>query len=185
MPSDHRILIDLAAMAKSGSTAGFSLDDAFFGALDQDELTGGQIVVEAGVRQKYSDVYEVRCHIEGEVRTPCDRCLEDVTYPVCLVETLKVFPEGEAPADDDMARECAGRNPMLDLAWDVYEAIVLSLPMQRVHNAGDCGDSVPDIYLRESDDDDDDMDDMDDMDDADDMTDDPDDMTDNEADDEA
>lgn len=173
MPSDPHIQIDLAAMAKSGSTASYTLDDAFFGALDQEELTGGQIVVEAGVRQKYGEVYEVRCHIEGEVRTPCDRCLEDVTYPVSIDETLKVFPEGEAPADDDMARECAGRNPMLDLAWDVYEAIILSLPMQRVHNDGDCGDSVPDIYLRESDDE------------VDDLTDDIDDLTDDEVDDEA
>lgn len=165
MPSDPHIQIDLAAMAKSGSTAGFSLDDAFFGALDQEELTGGQIVVEAGVRQKYGEVYEVRCHIEGEVRTPCDRCLEDVTYPVSIDETLKVYPEGEAPADDDMARECAGRTPVLDLAWDIYEAIVLSLPMQRVHQDGDCGDSVPDICLRESDDDMNDTDDTDDTDD--------------------
>lgn len=128
MTSDDALHIDLSAAAMSGNMLNVSLSDGFFEALEQDELTGGNVRVEAGVKaDSGGEVMHVALHVTGEVRTLCDRCLDEVTYDVDVTDTVDV-------AADDLPQP----PERYDLAWDVYEAVVLSLPLQRVHADGDC-----------------------------------------------
>ena len=65
---------------------------------------------------------DVECSIEGSVTVPCDRCLEALKLPV---ETG--FSEVYTPEGDE-----------LDLSQDVYDYVCTSLPLQRVHEEGQC-----------------------------------------------
>lgn len=158
MPSVDAIIIDLPAAVRCGQPSDFELGDAFFKALDQDEITGGSLCVRAKVRELHGEVFHVDYHIAGTVRTLCDRCLEDVSFEVELDDEVNIYTDGEEH-DDDMARSLSPRSKVYDAGWDVYEAVEVSLPLQRVHPDGKCGPGVPDIVLRETDDDGADIDD--------------------------
>ena len=65
---------------------------------------------------------DVECNIEGTVTVPCDRCLEPLEIGI---ETG--FSETYAPESDE-----------LDFNQDVYDYVCTALPLQRVHEDGEC-----------------------------------------------
>jgi uncharacterized metal-binding protein YceD (DUF177 family) len=73
----------------------------------------------------------------------CDRCLEDLEIPVDLDVLLSVkFGESEsADENQDGEREVIFLpvdNTELDMEQIVYDYVCLSLPLQRVHEDGEC-----------------------------------------------
>jgi uncharacterized metal-binding protein YceD (DUF177 family) len=71
---------------------------------------------------KHGATVDVECSIEGSVTVPCDRCLEPLEISV---ETG--FSETYAPEGDE-----------LDFNQDVYDYACTALPLQRVHEDGEC-----------------------------------------------
>ena len=65
---------------------------------------------------------DVECDIDGSVTVACDRCLEKLELPVSTS-----FDESYAPESD-----------VLDLSQDVYDYVCTALPLQRVHEDGEC-----------------------------------------------
>lgn len=137
MTSNNTLQIDLFAAARSGQKQNFSLSDSFFEEMDQEEIVGGQLQVTASVKENAGDYFSVQFTAKGEVSVLCDRCLERVVYDVDVEdEALVYFGDGE-PSNEE-ARVLPPRINVYDLAWDVYEAVELSLPLQRIHPAGHC-----------------------------------------------
>jgi uncharacterized metal-binding protein YceD (DUF177 family) len=74
---------------------------------------------------------EVR--ITGKVTVPCDRCLEDCDLPVDFRGRMAVkVSEEEQPFEGDIMWVAPGES-VIDLEQYIYESIVLSLPLHRVH----------------------------------------------------
>ncbi len=116
----------------------FDLDDRFFGAFEDPEITGGKGHVDI-VLAKGSRVMEVEARIVAEVTVPCDRCLEDCTVPVDYEGGFKVrFGETEDDFDGELMWLSHGEGE-LSLARYIYESIVLALPYRRVHPDGPDG----------------------------------------------
>lgn len=137
MTSNSILHIDLFAVARSGQTQTFNLSDEFFKGLDQEEIVGGNLQVTANVKEKAGDYFSIHFAAKGEVSVLCDRCLDRVIYDVEVEdEALVYYGEGE-PANEEV-RVLPPRINVYDLAWDVYEAIELSLPLQRIHPEGQC-----------------------------------------------
>ena len=74
----------------------------------------------------------------------CDRCLDDLVLPVAVEETriLKDDPAAREATDERITLLDGGH---YDAAWELYELIELSLPLQRVHDVNDCD---PDVVSR-------------------------------------
>ena len=74
----------------------------------------------------------VKAAIAGSVTVPCDRCLENLVIPV---DTS--FEETYTPESD-----------ILDISQEVYDYVLTSLPMVRVHPEGECNGETT-KYLEE------------------------------------
>lgn len=133
--------VDLNQAARGKSPLVLPIDDAFFASVGQEEILGGEAVAQVDVREVAEGLFRLTLVVKGTVRVACDRCLESVDLPVEASETVEVrLDDAEVPAGcrEDGTRDPEGSADRYDLAWDVYEAVALSLPLRRTHEEGAC-----------------------------------------------
>lgn len=114
----------------------FDLDNGFFADIEGEEFQRGAVKACVGLR-KNRDVFDFTFDIKGTVIVPCDRCLDDLEVEVDTVETLRVRL-GDSFADDGDVVVVPESDGEINIAWYLYEFIVLALPMKRVHAPGKC-----------------------------------------------
>ena len=112
----------------------FELDKAFLEAIGDEELLDVEVDVEV-VMTKTAQMLTFEVSMDGTAYVECDRCLDELEYPVEADDTLYVkFSDEEIEFDG----EVMWLNPAdeeLDLAGYIYETLLLSLPYQRVHES--------------------------------------------------
>lgn len=136
MPESTKIDLRLAANAEEPYK--LTVGEDFFASLDQDEITGGELAVEVEVR-RYGKGYKIKYSLQGHVRALCDRCLEEIDYPMeAEDERLVGADEDCRPEDYDEILNSARDEANYSLAWPIYEIAELALPMHRVHPEGEC-----------------------------------------------
>ncbi len=139
MTSIENLKIDLKGVAASAGLLDFCLDSAFFQALDQEEIIGGQVEVRLSVREGAAEIFSLAFSITGKVVVQCDRCLDDLELSVETQEIVKVgYADKNDEACDGDTKWIPYSEHFYDVAWDIYECIALSLPLQRVHPIGEC-----------------------------------------------
>lgn len=120
----------------------FKLDKAFLEAIGDEELIDVEADVEVAMT-KAAQMLTFEVAINGAAYVECDRCLDELEYPVETEDTLYVkFSEEEIEFDG----EVMWLNPaddQLDLSGYIYETLLLSLPYQRVHESiEDCNQEM-------------------------------------------
>ncbi len=111
----------------------WGVGDEFWKGRPEGGITAGEVEVVATLDKGATGVMRLEVSIEGSVTVPCDRCLEDCTLPVNWTGRLAVkVSEQEQPSDGEVLWLMPGE-AMIDLEQYIYESVVLSLPMQRVH----------------------------------------------------
>ena len=148
MCSLEQFKIDLKALTEEVTSLDYELDNSYFAALSDAEIKGGSLHVSGSIR-KAVGFFELLFDINGTVRIPCDRCLEDMDQPietnlrlVAKLVSRDLIGEGSrTPTEDDvvMVEESDG---VFDIAWFIYESIALAVPIQHVHQPGDCNDAM-------------------------------------------
>ena len=133
--------INLKAMETDEMRREYTLDDAFFKALDASEVKGGALHVSVSIR-KASGFFELHFHAEGTVTVPCDLCLEDMSQPVVADHTLTARLGAETNTDDDDTITVDENEGMLDTAWLIYEFVALAIPIKHVHAPGKCNSAM-------------------------------------------
>ena len=128
--------VDLKGLKAATLEMEFELDNAFFADIDGEEFQRGVVKASVTVR-KNRDVFDFSFVLNGTVIVPCDRCLDDLEIEVDTVNSLKV-KLGEEYADDGDVVIVPEQDGDLNIAWYLYEFIVLALPMKRVHLPGKC-----------------------------------------------
>ncbi len=111
----------------------WSVGDEFWGVRPESGIIRGEVEVAATLEKGATGVMRLDVGIEGSVVVPCDRCLEDCELPVRWTGKLAVREtEEEQPADGEVLWLMPGE-AVVDLEQYIYESVILSLPMQRVH----------------------------------------------------
>lgn len=128
-------LINLYALKQSPYECDYELDSAFFSALDQQEILGGNVHAKVAL-EPVSGNFMLKMHVSGKVQVVCDRCLDPMSQPVDGEEELLVKLTAGAVDDDIVAVDPETGD--LDLAWLLYELIELSLPVVHSHQQGEC-----------------------------------------------
>lgn len=123
----------------------YELDDAYFAGLESDLVLGGGINAEV-VCTKRGDLYQLHIALEGYVDVQCDRCLDEVDLYTESERDLIVKLGPEYLEESDEVLIIPEREGVLDLQWLLYEDIVLSLPMQRMHDEGECNGAMMELY---------------------------------------
>lgn len=135
--------IDFGDIATDGTTRKWHLDDAFFEALDEQEIEHGSLDATLRVNKK-NDAFELSFDIKGNVQIPCDRCLEPMTQEIDANDTLQVRL-GDSLQDDGDVITVPTDEPVLDVAWNLFETIVLAIPICHTHPDGACSREMMDI----------------------------------------
>jgi len=130
-------MLDLGTLALGQHVLEYTLDDAFFAALDQDEILGGDCKAVINVNAHETSA-SLHIAISGTAKVTCDRCLDPMDILLEPIEEqvlLKLAPEA---GEDDNAIYVAENEPVFDLGWLLYELIAVSLPVVHSHEEGLC-----------------------------------------------
>ncbi|MFZ4724813.1 MAG: YceD family protein [Paludibacter sp.] len=118
----------------------FDLDNAFFKKIDSPEIQTGNVKAKVSV-QKKTATYELKFEIDGSVNIPCDRCLDNMEQPIHYKEKLLV-KFGEQFSEEDEIVIVPESDGGINIAWFLYEFIVLNIPMKHVHATGECNKTM-------------------------------------------
>lgn len=135
--------IDLKGLNTENACFEFRLDNAYFDAIGSEDLKGGDLHTTLQVR-KVAGNFELSFHTEGVVTVTCDLCLDDMSVPI-VTDNKMVARLGDEFDDNDEFIVIPADEGILDVAWLVYEFIVLAVPMRHVHEEGLCN---PDMIRR-------------------------------------
>jgi uncharacterized metal-binding protein YceD (DUF177 family) len=115
----------------------YKLDNVFFDLVEGKEVKQGIVDVAVDI-VKVSSAFEINFHTEGVVTVECDRCLGDVEIPIKTDNRLLItFGKTYSETSDEQIT-VSEEDGTINIAWFIYEFIVLALPMKRVHKTGEC-----------------------------------------------
>ncbi len=136
-----RYKINLKNLKEDHLTLEFQLSDDFFKELETQEITGGTLTSQLEIRQS-SGNYLFCFQTKGTVSVICDRCLDDMILPVDTTNHLTAKFGPEASDEGDEVVTVSEEDGIIDVSWYIYEFIMLSLPIQRIHEAGKCDEQM-------------------------------------------
>jgi uncharacterized metal-binding protein YceD (DUF177 family) len=121
----------------------FTVDDAFMkehGAPAETHDWNAQVKLTFDRQQSF---FRLHFDISGSVIVPCDRCGDEFILPLWDEFDLLIKltgEEGDATEDDEEADVAfiPRHETVIDISGWIYEFVMLSLPLQRVHPEGHC-----------------------------------------------
>jgi uncharacterized protein len=124
--------IPLGGLKEGRHIIDFEIDKEFFELFEESEVKEGSLIANI-VMDKRSSHLDLAIRISGNVRICCDRCLEMFFHPVvCENRLLVKFGKTIEDIDPDILSLPVGENE-LDMQQNIYEFILLALPIKRVH----------------------------------------------------
>lgn len=142
METKESYIVDLNALEQGTCVLQYGLTDTFFRREELAELLGGECSAKVEIA-RVGDAFSVRLSVKGKVSVVCDRCLEAVAIPMDCAETLTVKLEaGEDEGDIVRVNPLEGK---LDLAWLLYELVVINLPTVHSHQPGECNPQMEEL----------------------------------------
>lgn len=118
----------------------FILDDDYFKKIDSSEVQHGKIGAKVKLQKKAS-LFELSFELKGEIIIPCDRCLDDMNQPIVCKDTLQV-KLGEHFSEEGDIVIIPESEGSINVAWFLYEIIVLNIPLKHVHAVGECNKTM-------------------------------------------
>lgn len=110
----------------------FDLDGKFFESFEYSEIKTGRVHVDMRL-EKQNRMMIFNFIIKGFVKLPCDRCLDEMDFPIDGAERLIVKFGEEWKEETDEILIIPERESSIDVSGFIYEYIMLLLPYQRVH----------------------------------------------------
>lgn len=136
----ERFDIDLKALTDEVTPLSWELDDQYFESLEDVQVQGGSLHVSGSIR-KTVGFFELSLQTDGTVRIPCDRCLDMMDQPI-EADLRLIVKLGSEYREDDEVITVDENEGILHTAWFLYESIALAVPIQHVHQPGDCNDAM-------------------------------------------
>lgn len=132
--------IVLKDLTNESSVYEYDLDDAYFKKIDSPEVQKGNIKARVTVSKKVNS-FELQFVLDGIILIPCDRCLDDMEQVVNYKEKLQV-KFGDRFSEEDEVVIVPETEGAINIAWFLYEFIVLNIPLKHVHAPGECNKTM-------------------------------------------
>jgi len=118
----------------------YLLDDLYFKKIDSPEAQKGNVKATVTVQKKQT-TFELRFNLDGEIYIPCTRCLDDMEQPIHYKEKLQV-KFGDKFSEENEIVIIPESEGSINIAWFLYEFIVLNIPIKHVHVSGECNKTM-------------------------------------------
>lgn len=87
-------------------------------------------------------VYDLTFTFNGEVLLLCDRCLDDLHFPIDTTYHIVVKYGDEYRDDTDDFLEIPESDTFLNVAYMMYDTVSLAIPIKHVHPMGKCNKAM-------------------------------------------
>lgn len=144
MEKESTYLIPISGLALGKHSFQYEVSDEFFNGMDYSEIQHGKVSVNLDIDREET-MLVLTFDIEGTVRVMCDRCADEFDLPIesNQVFYIKLGTENAEESDDVMVMPADQHD--FDLTSLIYEFIILSIPMHRVHPEGQCNPEIIDM----------------------------------------
>ena len=129
--------VDLKNMQQDIQAYEYLLDNHFFTNIGGEDIQKGKINARLKISKK-ADVFDLSFSFNGILIIPCDRCLDDMDLPVETTAHLIVKLGKDYSEESDDIVVIPEAEGIINLAWFLYEFIVLAIPIKRIHPPGKC-----------------------------------------------
>lgn len=150
MEKENEFLIPVSGLALGVHHFKFDIKDDFFADLDYSEVKHAAVTVDLEVKREEL-MMTLNFHIEGKVEVPCDRCADEFFIPIQNDQVFYIKIGAEEVEESDDVVVVPAKEHAYDIRSLVYEFIILSIPIHRVHPEGECNPEVM-AYLTSSED---------------------------------
>jgi uncharacterized metal-binding protein YceD (DUF177 family) len=133
--------VPLSGLKEGHHTIDFEIDKEFFEQFKESEVKEGSLIANIEMDKRSSHL-DMIIRVSGSLRVSCDRCLEMFSQHVSSENRLLVkFGKSIEDLDPDILALPADEYE-LDLQQQIYEFIILALPIKRVHPTDKNGKST-------------------------------------------
>lgn len=133
--------IDLKGMSSDECDYAFVVDNQFFVDIDEPEIQKGKVHVALHVK-KLAGAFEMDFRTEGFVYVTCDRCLDEMEQSIVSTDKLFVKFGAEYAEEGENLIVIPEEKGVINIAWFIYEFVVLAIPMKHVHAPGKCNKAM-------------------------------------------
>ncbi len=129
--------LPLKSLTKGTHTFDYHLDKQFFTNMENNDVRDADLNVHLTVDYN-GEIYALAFEIAGEVLLLCDRCLDDLHLPIDTRYDISVKYGDDYNDDSDTLIEIPDSDNYLNVAYMIYDTVVLAIPIKHVHPLGKC-----------------------------------------------
>ncbi len=115
----------------------YSLGKQFFANMESADIHDADLHVTLTVSHK-QDIHHLQFDIEGTITLICDRCLDDLIYPVDTTYSITVKYGDDYNDESDELLVIPESDNYLNVAYLIYDTVALTIPIKHVHPLGKC-----------------------------------------------
>ena len=115
----------------------FHMGKQFFVNMDNSDIHDADL--NAALVMTYKNgIYDLKFHITGNVVVLCDRCLDDLVFPIDTDYHIVVVYGDKYNDESDEMLEIPESDTHLNVAYMLYDTVALAIPIKHVHPLGKC-----------------------------------------------
>ena len=142
MAENKEFIIQIKGLQVGKHSYDFSIGGDFFRSFENSLILDADLQADV-LLEKGSGWMNVSAEITGEVTVECDRCLDDVVLPIDFSCSMGVkFAKSVEDGDGDEFIIMDPTEGELDLTQFLYDYVCLNLPLQKVHQEGECNSEM-------------------------------------------
>ncbi len=139
--------VELASLKDGHYEQDFEIDSEFFKNMENTDVLSADVKVHLDL-EKRNDVYDCTFRCNGMLQVPCDRCLDPLDHEVDT-EYHVVVKYGDSYDDGaDNLLVIPYSNSYLNVAYILYDTILLTIPLRHVHPLGKCNRAMADALRK-------------------------------------
>ena len=139
--------VQLASRPDGKYEQDFVCDTEFFRNMENTEVIDADIDVHLEMVKK-NEAYDMTFTCRGKMHIPCDRCLDPLEHDVDTTYHITVkYGDAYEDASDDLLI-VPWSDPDLNVAYMLYDTIMLTIPLRHVHAPGLCNKAMAAVLSR-------------------------------------
>lgn len=125
----------------------YHLDKQFFVGMENSDIHDADLSVKLTVVYN-GDVYDLDFAITGTVVLICDRCLDNLDFPIDAGYHIMVKYGDDYNDESDTMLEIPESDSYLNVAYMIYDTVALAIPIKHVHPLGKCNRAMSAILKK-------------------------------------
>ncbi|MDH8702322.1 uncharacterized metal-binding protein YceD (DUF177 family) [Dysgonomonadaceae bacterium PH5-43] len=130
--------IDLKGIRQDSVEYEYLLDSQFFTDIEGEDIQKGKVETLLTISKIDEFSFSFDFQFNGSIAISCDRCLDDMNFPIDTTSRLVVKLGEDYSEESDDIVTIPEKEGIINIAWFLYEFIALEIPIKHVHAPGKC-----------------------------------------------